>query len=83
MQTACTKSTCPAQPTRSCADCGGTAARAKPINSRSAETLDFKVAALESVDQDVALVHQLTDREFRLLYALFKRAAAARKERAR
>lgn len=61
------------------ADCDETAARAKPKQARPADPLDFKRAALESVGHDADLAHQLSDAEFKVAFALFKRAAAARR----
>ena len=81
MPRTCTKTRCPAQASRPCADCDETVARATPKQARPADPLDFKVAALLSVGHDVALAHQLTDAEFKAAFALFKRAAAARRAR--
>ena len=75
MPRTCTKSTCDAQASRprSCADC------AKPKQARPSIPVDFKRAALLSVQHDPDLAHQLTDREFRLVYAMAKRVRDARR----
>ena len=75
-----TKPTCDAQASRPCADC----AEPKRKQSRPpADPLDFRRASFTALGHDPDLACQLTAAEFRALYALFKRAAAARKERAR
>ena len=76
----CTKASGDAQARGRCdADCDRVSVCAKRKQARPADPIDFRRAALLSVGHDPSLADQLTDAEFKAAFALFKRAAAARR----
>ena len=80
MPRTCTKTRCPAQASRPCADCDETVARATPKQARPpADPLDFKKKAFEALGWHPDLAIGLSDSEFKMLLALGRRVAAARR----